>query len=83
MAFIQHPNVARVYDRWEDDDSAWVAMELVPGESLREDLAERGTLSVYGVEPILAQTAAALASSRCMTCRAPASVPPTAGMPPW
>jgi serine/threonine-protein kinase len=60
MAFIQHPNVARVYDLWEDDDSAWVAMELVPGQSLREVLAEKGTLSVFDVEPILSQSAAAL-----------------------
>jgi hypothetical protein len=60
MAFIQHPNVARVYDLWEDDASAWVAMELVPGQSLREVLAGEGTLSVYDVEPILTQSAAAL-----------------------
>jgi serine/threonine protein kinase, bacterial len=60
MAFIQHPNVARVYDLWEDDASAWVAMELVPGQSLREVLAEQGTLSVYDVEPILSQSSAAL-----------------------
>jgi serine/threonine-protein kinase len=60
MAFIQHPNVARVYDLWEDDASAWVAMELVPGESLREVLAAQGTLSVYDIEPILSQSAAAL-----------------------
>ncbi len=44
MAFIQHPNVARVYDLWEDDASAWVAMELVPGKSLRDVLAEQGPL---------------------------------------
>lgn len=61
MAFIQHPNVARVYDLWEDDDSAWVAMELVPGRSLREVLAERGTISLFDVEPILTQSASALA----------------------
>lgn len=60
MAFIQHPNVARVYDLWEDDTSAWVAMELVPGESLKEVLAEAGTLPVYDVEPILSQSASAL-----------------------
>jgi serine/threonine-protein kinase len=60
MAFIQHPNVARVYDLWEDDQSAWVAMELVPGESLRDVLAARGTLHYYEIEPILAQCAAAL-----------------------
>lgn len=60
MAFIQHPNVARVYDLWEDDRSAWVAMELVPGESLRDVLAERGPLALHEVEPILAQCASAL-----------------------
>ena len=60
MAFIQHPNVARVYDLWEDDSSAWVAMELVPGQSLRDVLAERGALHFYDVEPILNQCASAL-----------------------
>jgi serine/threonine-protein kinase len=60
MAFIQHPNVARVYDLWEDDESAWVAMELVPGKSLRDVLAEQGTLSLYEVELILNQCASAL-----------------------
>jgi serine/threonine-protein kinase len=60
MAFIQHPNVARVYDLWEDDASAWVAMELVPGKSLREVLAEQGTMSLYEVEVILLQCASAL-----------------------
>lgn len=60
MAFIQHPNVARVYDLWEDDHSAWVAMELVPGESLREVLARHGSLPYYDIETILAQSASAL-----------------------
>lgn len=60
MAFIQHPNVARVYDLWEDDRSAWVAMELVPGESLRDALAEHGPFRYYDVEPMLSQCASAL-----------------------
>lgn len=60
MAFIQHPNVARVYDLWEDDQSAWVAMELVPGESLRDVLAEHGPFPYYDIETILAQSASAL-----------------------
>lgn len=60
MAFIQHPNVARVYDLWEDDASAWVAMELVPGQSLRDVLDKQGPLSIYEVEVILNQTASAL-----------------------
>lgn len=60
MAFIQHPNVARVYDLWEDDSSAWVAMELVPGKSLREVLTERGPLPLFDVEVILNQAASAL-----------------------
>jgi serine/threonine-protein kinase len=60
MAFIQHPNVARVYDLWEDDQSAWVAMEYVPGESLRDVLAKHGPLSFYDIEPILSQSASAL-----------------------
>ncbi|MCO5221003.1 MAG: serine/threonine protein kinase [Thermomicrobiales bacterium] len=60
MAFIQHPNVARVYDLWEDDASAWVAMELVPGQSLREVISQRGRLPLFEVEVILSQCASAL-----------------------
>lgn len=60
MAFIQHPNVARVYDLWEDDLTAWVAMELVPGESLRDRIGRTGPLTVADVEPIVTQVASAL-----------------------
>lgn len=60
MAFVQHPNVARVYDLWEDDDSAWVAMELVPGESLRDALAQHGPYRFSDIEPVLTQCANAL-----------------------
>jgi len=35
---LQHPHVVTVYEYGEDDDYAWIAMELVEGRSLRDHL---------------------------------------------
>jgi len=35
---LQHPNVVAIYEYGEDDDFAWIAMELVEGRSLRDHL---------------------------------------------
>lgn len=40
MARLEHPNVVRVYDVEQADERAFVAMELVRGQSLREWLRE-------------------------------------------
>ena len=36
---LQHPNIVAIYEYGEDDASAWIAMELVTGKTLREHLA--------------------------------------------
>jgi len=36
---LQHPNIVAIYEYGEDDSTAWLAMELVQGKSLREHLA--------------------------------------------
>ena len=35
---LQHPNIVAVYEYGEDDECAWIAMELVEGRSLRDHL---------------------------------------------
>jgi eukaryotic-like serine/threonine-protein kinase len=35
---LHHPNVVSIYEYGEDDESAWLVMELVPGKSLRDHL---------------------------------------------
>jgi eukaryotic-like serine/threonine-protein kinase len=36
---LQHPNVVAIYEYGEDDEYAFIAMECVPGRSLRDHLA--------------------------------------------
>jgi serine/threonine protein kinase len=61
MAFIQHPNVARVYDFREDDDSPWAVIEYVPGDSLKDIVDAQGPLEVDLISAYLTQIADALA----------------------
>ena len=35
---LHHPNVVAIYEYGEDDDCAWIAMELVQGRTLRDHL---------------------------------------------
>ncbi len=60
MAFLDHPNVATVYDLLEEGDTPWAVLEYIPGRSLKELLAERGDLPPGEVAALLDQIAAAL-----------------------
>lgn len=60
MAFLHHPNVARVYDLYEDKEAPWVVLEYVPGRSLKEVVQERGPLGLEDIAHILDQIASAL-----------------------
>ena len=44
-ASLSHPNVVAVFDQGRDGDHVFLAMEYVPGQTLREVLAEQGALS--------------------------------------
>src|SRR5512141_3364622 len=44
-ARLSHPNVVQVYDQGSDGDLLYLAMEYLPGRTLREVLAERGVLT--------------------------------------
>ncbi|NBR65151.1 MAG: serine/threonine protein kinase [Actinobacteria bacterium] len=59
-AMINHDGIANVYDYGEDDGSAFLVMELVPGESLSSILEREKTLPQQQVVSIIAQTALAL-----------------------
>jgi serine/threonine-protein kinase len=62
-ARLSHPNVVQVYDQGEDDGLLYLAMEYLPGRTLRESLTERGALTIREtlrvLEPVLDALAAA------------------------
>ncbi|MGV1034083.1 MAG: serine/threonine protein kinase [Microbacteriaceae bacterium] len=59
-ALVNHEGIANVYDYGEEDGSAYLVMELVPGEALSTIIEREKSLSPDTVLDIVAQTAAAL-----------------------
>jgi len=59
-ALVNHEGIANVYDYGEEDGSAYLVMELVPGEALSALIERERTLPVDKVLDIVAQTASAL-----------------------
>ena len=59
-ALVNHEGIANVFDYGEEDGSAFLVMELVPGEALSTILERDRTLSTDKVLNIVAQTANAL-----------------------
>jgi serine/threonine protein kinase len=59
-AGLQHSGIAHVYDYGEQDDLAYLVMELVPGETLSRILARDGRLSVDATLDLVGQAARAL-----------------------
>lgn len=57
-ARLAHPNLVNVFDQGRDEDLAWLAMEYVPGLTLREVMDKFGALSAERAlelfEPLLA-----------------------------
>lgn len=62
LAGVHQPNIVQVYDAGETDETAYLAMELVEGESLDAVILARGPLPLADTAPIVAQVAAALAA---------------------
>jgi beta-lactam-binding protein with PASTA domain len=62
-ARLSHPNVVQVFDQGSDEGTLYLAMEYLPGRTLRDVLAERGALtpreSVSVLEPVLGALGAA------------------------
>ncbi|WP_213816818.1 serine/threonine-protein kinase [Glaciihabitans sp. dw_435] len=59
-ALVNHEGIANVFDYGEEDGSAYLVMELVPGEALSTILERERVLSTDRVLDIVAQTALAL-----------------------
>lgn len=59
-ALVNHEGIANVYDYGEEEGSAYLVMELVPGEPLSAVIEREKQLSTDKVLDIVAQTAAAL-----------------------
>lgn len=60
MAFLDHPNVAKVYDLLDEGETPWAVLEFVPGRSLKEIITERPGLPPGEVAALLDQIAGAL-----------------------
>jgi hypothetical protein len=59
-ALVNHEGIANVFDYGEEEGSAYLVMELVPGEALSTILEREHVLSTDKVLDIVAQTAQAL-----------------------
>ncbi len=59
-ALVNHEGIANVFDYGEEEGSAYLVMELVPGEALSAILERERVLSTDRVLDIVAQTSAAL-----------------------
>jgi eukaryotic-like serine/threonine-protein kinase len=59
-ALVNHEGIANVFDYGEEDGSAFLVMELVPGEALSSILERERVLSTDRVLDIVAQTSSAL-----------------------
>jgi serine/threonine-protein kinase len=61
VARLNHPNIVAVYDWGEDDDTAFIVMEYVDGQTLREVLYDRDRLTPLEAATVGAEIADALA----------------------
>jgi serine/threonine protein kinase len=59
-AAVVHPNVVTVFDEGRDGADAFMVMELVPGKTLREIVADRGPMPAHEVSRLIRQVAGAL-----------------------
>jgi beta-lactam-binding protein with PASTA domain/tRNA A-37 threonylcarbamoyl transferase component Bud32 len=62
-ARLANPHVVSVFDQGQDSDMAYLVMEYLPGITLRELLAERGTLSAQQVVDIMDAVLTGLAAA--------------------
>ncbi|MBL7202032.1 MAG: serine/threonine-protein kinase PknK, partial [Anaerolineae bacterium] len=60
LARLSHPNIVQIYDYGEEEGRPFLVIEYVAGGTLRDWLAEEGTLSLDRALPILRHVADAL-----------------------
>lgn len=63
QARVQHPGVAAFLEAGEDDEKPWIAMQYVPGPSLRERLEQSQHLSIREATELASRLADALHSA--------------------
>ncbi|MFE3461211.1 Stk1 family PASTA domain-containing Ser/Thr kinase [Nocardiopsis aegyptia] len=63
VAKLSHPNVVQVFDQGEDQGHVFLAMEYVPGRTLRDMLKERGRLTPRDALNTMAPVLAALGAA--------------------
>ena len=62
-ASLSHPNVVAVFDQGDDDGTIFLAMEYVPGQTLRDVMREEGLLSPRAALDVLDPVLQALAEA--------------------
>ena len=62
-ARLAHPNVVNVFDQGQDEDSAYLVMEYLPGITLRDLLQEHGALTAEQAIDIAESVLAGLAAA--------------------
>jgi len=60
MKKLDHPNILKLYEVYEDDDSFYLVMELVKGKELFDKIVERGMYSERDAANIIAQVVSAV-----------------------
>ncbi|MFD6952183.1 serine/threonine protein kinase [Nocardiopsis sp. TSRI0078] len=63
VAKLSHPNVVQVFDQGEDQEHVFLAMEYVPGRTLRDLLKSRGRLAPRDALNVMASVLAALGAA--------------------
>jgi len=62
-AKLSHPNVVAVFDQGNDDGTVFLAMELIPGHTLRDTIGKEAPLSAARALALLEPVVSALASA--------------------
>lgn len=60
LAALQHPNIVTIFDSGTRSGTAFIVMELLPGPTLAQLIAERGPLPEAEAVPLAAQVVAGL-----------------------
>jgi serine/threonine protein kinase/tetratricopeptide (TPR) repeat protein len=63
VAALQHPNVLAIHDFGVEDDVAFAVMELLRGETLRDEMSRTGAIDASRAVAVARQAAAGLAAA--------------------